>query len=201
MAQVERLVSNISGTYISSCCGFLSPQHVSVNCRYGALAVPMHHCRAFHRVKVAAVFAPLAFWSSAVAADPCGARVAGHPPGATLVGQVRYVGDADSLCVGESPKPSTWFEIRLADFFGPELNAPGGRSARSALIHLALGKATVCVVQRGNNGRTTSYDRLIAVCRIDGISIGDLLREHGVNEGGRGYNPSLPALEGAHHRE
>jgi hypothetical protein len=40
------------------------------------------------------------------------------------------------------------------------------------------------VATRGRNGRVRSYDRVIAVCRIEGRSIGALLREAGGVEGG-----------------
>ena len=64
-------------------------------------------------------------------ADPCeGALPA---PGARFDGPVRYVGDGDSLCVGRSSDPSTWIEVRVSDFYAPELNSPGGRAAKTML--------------------------------------------------------------------
>jgi endonuclease YncB( thermonuclease family) len=32
-----------------------------------------------------------------------------------------------------------------------------------------------------------SYDRMVAVCKVDGQSIGDMMRAAGVKEGGRAY--------------
>ena len=129
----------------------------------------------------------LALCASQAHADPCEAVVTGYKAGAVVTGAVRYVGDADSLCVGQGPNPRTWIEIRLADFYGPELNAPGGRAAKQTLVDLAKGKAVVCTVRQSDHGpRTYTYDRLIAQCRIDGTSLSDLMRRAGVNEGGRG---------------
>jgi len=51
---------------------------------------------------------------------------------------------------------------------------------------LAYGRPAVCTVQRGKNGRTSSYDRVIASCSIDGVRLGALMRDAGVGEGGRG---------------
>ena len=109
----------------------------------------------------------------------------GYKPGATVAGTIRYVGDGDSLCIGPGADPLTWTEIRLFDFFAPELNAPGGRQAKAALDRF-LGRRAVCTAQRGANGSTRSYDRLVANCLIDGRSLGDSLRQAGIAEGGRG---------------
>ena len=123
--------------------------------------------------------------ASPALADPCEAPVSSYRPGATVAGTVRYVGDGDSLCVGPGNDPLTWTEIRLADFFAPELNAPGGRQAKAALDQF-VGRRAVCTAQRGKNGSTRSYDRLIASCSIDGRSLAERLRQIGVAEGGRG---------------
>ncbi len=66
-------------------------------------------------------------------ADPCEAKVSGYRPGTTVAGTIRYVGDGDGVCIGPGPDPATWTEIRLADFFAPELHEPGGREAKAAL--------------------------------------------------------------------
>jgi hypothetical protein len=44
--------------------------------------------------------------------------------------QVRYVGDGDSVCVGTSADASTWIEVRVADFYAPELHTPDGPKAK-----------------------------------------------------------------------
>lgn len=111
-------------------------------------------------------------------ADPCEGKL--PPKGTEFSGTVRYVGDADSLCVGNSADPATWVEVRVADFYGPELNEPGGRQAKHTLERVAKGRRAVCVAQH------RSYDRVVAVCTISGQSVGDLMRASGVREGGRG---------------
>jgi len=120
-------------------------------------------------------------------ADPCEANVRGYSPGATVAGQVRYIGDGDSLCVGPGPDPSTWTEIRLADFYAPELHAPGGREAKAALERIVRDRRLVCTATRSDRGRQTySYDRLIAVCTINGRSVGEIMTRAGVAQGGNG---------------
>lgn len=116
-------------------------------------------------------------------ADPCEAALP-RRAGETFSGQVRYIGDGDSLCVGNSSDPATWIEVRLADFNAPELHADGGAAAKAALERLAMGQNAQCVATRGRNGRVVSYDRVIATCRIGGRRIGDALRAAGAREGG-----------------
>ncbi len=40
-----------------------------------------------------------------------------------------------------------------------------------------MGREVTCRAVRGRRGRVIVYDRVIAVCRVDGRAIGDLLRE------------------------
>jgi endonuclease YncB( thermonuclease family) len=101
--------------------------------------------------------------------------------GKTFSGPVTYVGNGDSLCVAVGGRaPERLVEVRIADFYGPELNAPGGRAAKAALERVAKGRHAVCTAGR------RSYDRVVATCRIGGVSIGDLMRGAGVQEGGNG---------------
>ena len=116
-------------------------------------------------------------------ADPCEAPLPSHA-GTTFTGTVRYVGDGDSLCVGQTPDPDEWIEVRLSDFNAPELHAEGGEAAKAALIQLTFGRQVTCKAQRGRNGRVISFDRVIAQCRIGVRSVGDMLREQGIHEGG-----------------
>ncbi|WP_287397666.1 nuclease [Brevundimonas sp.] len=116
-------------------------------------------------------------------ADPCEGRLPDRP-GQAFSGLVRYVGDGDGLCVGDRTNPSTWIEVRLADFDAPELNASGGRAARDQLRRLVMGRRLDCVATRGRNGRVVVYDRVIATCRVNGRRVGDLMRVAGVREGG-----------------
>jgi endonuclease YncB( thermonuclease family) len=117
-------------------------------------------------------------------ADPCEGDLP-RRAGESFAGTVRHIGDGDSLCVGQSRDPTTWIEVRLADFNAPELNARGGRDARAALERIAMGRQVRCVAGGGRSNRVVSYDRVIATCRINGRRIGDLLRDAGVEEGGR----------------
>lgn len=111
-------------------------------------------------------------------ADPCTAPL--PPAGTSFAGEVRYVGDGDSLCVGPNADPASWIEVRLADFFAPELSRPGGAEAKAALEQIAFGRTVRC--QAGKR----SYDRVVARCRLDGAPLGQLMRRAGVVEGGAG---------------
>lgn len=137
-------------------------------------------------MKVIAAIGSLALFALAPSiahADPCTADLP-RRAGETFDGAVRYVGDGDSLCVGNSDDPRTWIEVRLADFNAPELRSPDGARAKSILESVALGRQARCVARRGRSGRVVSYDRVIAVCRIDGQGVGDLLRRAGAPVGG-----------------
>ncbi len=111
-------------------------------------------------------------------ADPCVAPL--PSPGANFSGPVRYVGDGDSLCLGPSANPASWIEVRLEDFYAPELRAHGGAQAKATLEALTRGRSLACRAGR------RSYDRVVARCTLDGIPVGDLMRRRGVAEGGRG---------------
>jgi endonuclease YncB( thermonuclease family) len=135
---------------------------------------------------------PTAFALSALAflvmatparADPCEGRLPSQP-GQQFAGTVRYVGDGDGLCVGTSNDPNTWIEVRLADFDAPELHAPDGRLSKSLLEQVAFGQSVACEARRGRRGRVIVFDRVIAVCRVHGRSIADLLRARHAPEGG-----------------
>lgn len=123
---------------------------------------------------VAVALAVLALAPS-VRADPCEGRLPDRV-GERFSGAVRYVGDGDSLCVGDGADPRTWIEVRLADHDAPELDEPGGRAAQTALSRLTLGRHLDCQAVRGRNGRVLSWDRVIARCRLDGRALGPLLR-------------------------
>lgn len=129
----------------------------------------MKHYAIFLAVAVAAV------WSSPALADPCEAPL--PKSGARFSGPVRYVGDGDMICVSTR---GGLVEVRLADFYAPELAEPDGRSARDRLAALAMGRTARCLAGR------RSYDRVVAQCSIDGLGpIGAALRAAGGREGGR----------------
>lgn len=111
-------------------------------------------------------------------ADPCTAPL--PTPGTRFSGVVRHVIDGDGLCVGPEARPDRWIEIRLADFYAPELSERGGQDAKARLVTLTRGRAIVCVADH------RSYDRMVANCSLRGRPIGSYLRALGGREGGRG---------------
>jgi len=119
-------------------------------------------------------------WSAPALADPCEGALG---KGTTFAGVVRYVGDGDGLCVGPADRPDRWIEVRLADFYAPELHEGGGREAKRRLERLAIGKPLVCRAAR------QSYDRVVAACTLDRRPLGTLLRQAGGSEGGRAWRP------------
>ena len=124
-------------------------------------------------------------------ADPCtavpdrGAMPDWLRSGRTFSGPVTYVGDGDSLCVAAVPgrerDRSTWVEVRVADFYAPELSEAGGPAAREALRRIAMGRTLECRAGR------RSWDRVVATCRLEGEALGALMVRAGVAEGGRGH--------------
>ncbi|OAI44280.1 nuclease [Rhizomicrobium sp. SCGC AG-212-E05] len=128
------------------------------------------------RISLIAVFLTLS--CSAAVADPCGGKL--PKAGTNFQGQVRYVGDGDSLCVGNTANSNEWIEVRIADFYAPELNAAGGRDAKAALERIAMGKLAMCTAGK------RSYDRVVATCSINGRSVADWMKAADVPEGGRG---------------
>jgi micrococcal nuclease len=119
-------------------------------------------------------------------ADPCdliperGPMPAEVKSGQVFSGPVVYVGDGDSLCVAVGPSHAQWAEVRLADFYAPELQDAGGPESKDTLSRLVEGKWVDCVAEH------RSYDRVVAVCRLRGRSVGELMRAAGIQEGGRG---------------
>lgn len=129
--------------------------------------------------RAAAIFATcLACWAIPANADPCEGALPAK--GTTFSGVVRYVGDGDGLCIGPARRPDHWIEIRLADFYAPELNEPGGGTAKRRLQQIAMGKMLVCRAGR------RSWDRVVAACTLGGRPLGSVLRAAGGVEGGRG---------------
>lgn len=129
--------------------------------------------------------------ASAAQADPCKAIPDRGPmpaflhEGARFAGPVVYVGDGDGLCVAVGGGAQNWVEVRLSDFYAPELHEAGGQHAKAILERIASGKRAVCVAGH------RSHDRVVARCMIDGVSIGDSMRAAGVPEGGNGTEGAL----------
>lgn len=132
------------------------------------------------------VIAALAVLATPALADPCKAIPDRGPlpaylsRGSTFSGPVVYIGDGDSLCVAVGSGPESWVEVRVADFYAPELNTPEGKRAKAILDGLVKGKRAICRAEK------RSYDRIVARCEVDGRSIGDLMRSAGAQSGGRG---------------
>lgn len=114
---------------------------------------------------------------SPVLADPCNAPL--PKKGETFFGEVTYIVDGDGFCVG---KDQGGIEVRLADFNACELNEPGGKAAKANLHKILFGKIVECVAGK------RSYDRVVAQCTVEGHKVGDVLRQAGTCEGGRGTN-------------
>ena len=83
-------------------------------------------------------------------------------------GVVSRVLDGDTLFVGST-------NIRLQGIAAPELDEPFGPEARDFLIAIALGKRARCDL-----AGERSFDRQVAVCRIDGQDLGRLVVEAGL---------------------
>ncbi len=114
---------------------------------------------------------------AAALADPCTGPLPAS--GTRFSGVVRYVGDGDSLCIGPANRPDRWIEVRLGDFNAPELREPQGERAKRLLAATTMGRTLTCRAGR------RSYDRIVAVCSLDGRSLGNDLRRRGGVEGGR----------------
>lgn len=123
--------------------------------------------------------------AAALARDPCTAPLPTRA-GETFSGQVRHIIDGDGFCVSASADPATWIEVRTADFNAPELNTHEGHVAKRIAHDLIFGRAAECVITADpRNGYTITYDRVAAVCTIDGRRFGDAMRAAGAPEGGR----------------
>lgn len=126
------------------------------------------------------VFAlPFLLYAAPALADPCEAPLPARST--AFSGVVCYVGDGDGLCVGPAGRPDRWIEIRLGDFYAPELPGRGGMDAKRRLKRLVFGQTLSCRAGR------RSYDRVIGYCTLHGRPLGALLRAQGGREGGRGW--------------
>jgi micrococcal nuclease len=136
--------------------------------------------RRFYRPAILVTTAIVACWSAPALADPCEAPLPSN--GTAFSGVVRYVGDGDSLCVGPTGRPDRWIEVRLGDFYAPELNARGGKDAKRRLEQIAMDQPLSCRAGK------RSYDRVVGYCTVKGQPLGRLLRSNGAVEGGRGWH-------------
>lgn len=129
--------------------------------------------------------AALSLLPTTAQADPCEARVTNYQAGQVIAGRLMYVADGDSICIGEGRNPRHWVEVRLVDWSAPELSQRGGFEAKAVMDRLR-GAPVECTVRLGYNGRTTSYDRVLASCLIAGVSAAEHMRRAGIVQGGRG---------------
>lgn len=122
-------------------------------------------------------------WPAIAVADPC-EGVLPRNAGVRFTGTVRYVVDGDGFCVGASADPSTWIEVRTADFNAAEYSTREGRDGQRLAQAALMGQPIVCTSTAGRSGRVITYDRVLAVCSVRGRRVRDILRAAGVAEGG-----------------
>lgn len=94
-----------------------------------------------------------------------------HTPSDSAIpvsGMVTHVRDVDTIIVGMHP-------IRLFGIDGPELSTSYGISAKEALEEIVLEQNVSC-----NPTGQTSYDRIVAICYLNGVDLGALLISSGV---------------------
>jgi endonuclease YncB( thermonuclease family) len=96
--------------------------------------------------------------------------------GEVFSGVVVRIVAGDSLCVGEE---DGGIKVRLADFNATDKGQPYSQTAKETLYELVSGRKITCVAQR------KSLERIVAVCTMGGRSLGDLMRERGIPEGGK----------------
>ena len=89
-----------------------------------------------------------------------------------FAGEVTYVADGDSLCLGR-------VSVRLGDFNAPERGEPGYAEAKAILRQQVLGRTLTCEAHH------RSYRRVVAVCWLGGSAVGDLMDGAGAPSGGR----------------
>ena len=80
-----------------------------------------------------------------------------------LTGPVTKVRDADTIEVAGVP-------VRLQGVAAPELDEPGGPAAAAFARNLILGRQVECSLT-GEQSR----DRVIGVCSLDGVDVGELV--------------------------
>jgi micrococcal nuclease len=108
--------------------------------------------------------ADLVLFATPALADPCKAipdegRAPGYlHKGGGFSGPVVYIVYGDGLCVDVGKPPSgrreEWVEVRVADFYPPELHEAGGPAATAALARITRGHPVSCVADH------QTYDRI-----------------------------------------
>ena len=87
---------------------------------------------------------------------------------APIVGRVTQVRDGDTIEVEGQP-------IRLQGLAAPELRQPLGREAGRYLRGLILGRQVRC-----EPDGTRTFDRVVALCRLDGRDLGAIMVSQGL---------------------
>ncbi|MDX6749230.1 thermonuclease family protein [Geminicoccaceae bacterium 1502E] len=86
----------------------------------------------------------------------------------SLEGQVTHVRDGDTIEIGR-------VAIRLRGVAAPERGEPLGRRATARMKELALGSRVTC-----EPDGSRSYDRIVAVCYLGGVDVGEVLIREGL---------------------
>lgn len=126
---------------------------------------------------------PLLILAALLVASPALAQECQMPRAReSFSGTVVRVVDGDTAVL--ATVTCTALHVRLADFDSPERNEPGGKTAAAVLRAISLGRTVECKSTRGRRGNYQSWGRSVAVCRINGVSLGDSMRAAGIAEGG-----------------
>lgn len=134
------------------------------------------------------LFCAAGAWPAIASADPCRGQLP-RTPDVSFTGEVQFVIDGDSLCVGApGSKPADWIEVRIADFNAPRLQRGGdglrSRRARRDARELMLHMPVTCRTVRGPRHSIRTQDEVYALCYsfYDEAGVGDVLRDNGVPE-------------------
>lgn len=114
--------------------------------------------------------------AAAVIASGIWASAARPAERAAIVGPVTAVRDGDTIEVAGRA-------IRLQGLAAPELRQPLGREASRFLRSIALGRQVRC-----EPDGTRTYDRIVAVCRLEGRDLAALLVGRGLARDCRRYS-------------
>jgi endonuclease YncB( thermonuclease family) len=134
-------------------------------------------------MKMMMLCALIVAWALPAHADPCEGKLPSKL-GTVFTGTVRYVVDGDGFCVGSSSDPNTWIEVRMADFDAPELSTNEGKRGKDILAREIANREISCTTSKGRSGKTTTYDRVLAVCQVNGSRVADMLARAGALTGG-----------------
>ena len=72
----------------------------------------------------------------------------------------------------------------MVDFDAPELATPEGKKGKAILQRAIMGRDVTCTVAQGRNGKTTTYDRVLASCCAGGSKVSAALKAAGAPTGG-----------------